>query len=102
MKRILAIALIALPACANLGYQNMTAEQIKASAGTTTCTQFTSLYGKASNIAINADDTRKGATSSNDLTITCGEATMSIKASIGAPVPLGAPTTTTTTVVPAK
>lgn len=103
MKKLLAtIALAALAGCANLGYQNMTAEQIRASAGTTTCTQFTSLYGKASNIAINADDTRKGATSTNDLTITCGEATMSIKASVGVPVPPGATTTTTTVVVPPK
>jgi hypothetical protein len=103
MKRLIGALLLAFVAgCANLGYQNMTAEQIRATAGTTTCTQFTSLYGKASNIAINADETRKGATSTSDLTITCGEATMSIKASVGAPVPPGATTTTTTTVVPAK
>lgn len=99
---ILPFIIILLPSCANLGYQNMSPEQIKATAGTTTCTQFTSLYGKASNIAINADETRKGATSTNDLTITCGEATMSIKSSVGVPVPPGATTTTTTTVVPAK
>lgn len=103
MRICAAAALVmALAGCQNLGYSNMTAEQIRATAGTITCTQVTSLYGKASNIALNADDTRKGATSSSDLTITCGEANLSLKASVGAPVPPGATTTTTTTVVPAK
>lgn len=101
MKMLLAtIALLALTSCANLGYQNMTAEQIKATAGTVTCTQFTGVYGKASNIAINADNTRKGATPKGKTVVSCGDATMTIEAETGVPVPAGATTTTTTVVKP--
>lgn len=97
--RLLALLLLALPGCQNLG---MTPEQLKASAGMATCTSVNSLlYGKASFITANADDVRKGATASGDTSITCGEATMTIKSNVGVPVPAGATTTTTTVVKPA-
>lgn len=82
-KSLIAIAVLALCGCTNLGYQNMTAEQIRATAGTSTCTQYSGLYGKASMIALNADDTRKGATSENELQITCGDASMTMRGKVG-------------------
>jgi len=97
-----AAILLSLSGCQSLGYQGMTAEQIKATAGTSTCTQYTGIYGKASMIAINEQDTKKGATSTGDVQITCGDATLKINSSVGVPVPAGATTTTTTTIVPAK
>lgn len=95
---LFAVALLA--GCQNLGYSGMSAEQIKATAGTTTCTQYAGLYGKASAIALNQDDTRRGATSKGKTVITCGDAQMSIEAEVGVPVPPGATTTTTTVVKP--
>lgn len=98
MKKLLAALMLALAGCQNLG---MTPEQLKASAGMATCTTVNSLiYGKAAFITANADDVRKGATASGDTTITCGEASMSVKSTIGVPVPPGATTTTTTVVKP--
>ncbi len=91
--------------CQNLGYSNMTAEQIRATAGTSTCTQYTGLYGRASMIALNEQETKKGATSTGDIQITCGDATMKINSSTSVPVPAGATASTTgnaITVTPAK
>lgn len=102
MKKSIILFVLALGGCMNLGYQNMTAEQIKATAGTTTCTQFTGMYGKGAAIALNADDTKKGVSSTNDISISCGDASLTIKATNTAPVPAGASTVTTTTVTPAK
>ncbi len=85
MKMIYSLLAILLAGCQNLGYSGMSAEQIKATAGTTTCTQYAGLYGKASAIALNADDVRKGVTSNGDMTITCGDASMQIKNTIGLP-----------------
>lgn len=101
MKFFTLFILLATAGCQNLGYHNMTAEQIRATAGTTTCTQYAGLYGKASMIALNADDTKKGATSEGATEITCGDATMKIQSKVGVPVPAGATTTTTTVVKPA-
>ena len=79
----------------------MTAEQIKATAGTVTCSQVDlPLYGKASFVALNQDDTKKGATSTNDITVTCGQTQFTVKSNTGVPVPAGATTTVTTTVQP--
>ena len=101
MKTIYLPLAVLLAGCQNLGYSGMSAEQIRATAGTTTCTQYAGLYGKASAIALNQDDTRKGSTSKGKTTITCGDAQMTIEAEVGAPVPAGATTTTTTVVKPA-
>jgi hypothetical protein len=100
MKYVFIFFALFLAGCQNLGYSNMSAEQIRATAGTTTCTQYAGLYGKASSIALNQDDTRKGATSENEVVITCGDASMSIRGKVGVPVPAGATTTTTTVVKP--
>lgn len=99
---LIVIIILVLAGCQNLGYHNMTPEQIRATEGTTTCTQYSGLYGKASAIALNQDDTRRGATSKGKVVIVCGEAQMSIESEVGVPVPQGATTTTTTTVVPPK
>jgi hypothetical protein len=96
------IVLILLAGCQNLGYSNMTAEQIRATNGTSTCTSINTIYGKQSMIAINEQDVKKGSTSKGKLSITCGDALMSIESDIGVPVPPGAVTTTTTTVIPAN
>jgi hypothetical protein len=80
-------ALIFLPflsGCMSLGYQNMTPEQIKATAGSISCVTIeTLMYGKGSSISINTDDTKKGATSSWKTSIKCGDAEMTIDASVG-------------------
>jgi hypothetical protein len=81
---ILLTACLALAGCPSLGYQTMTPEQIKATAGTASCTQLTSIYGKGSAIAVNVDETRKGATSKGKTAITCGDATMTIETEVGA------------------
>jgi hypothetical protein len=105
MKRVALLVTILLAGCASPGglQSDMTAAQIRATAGTIVCGHFrAALYGEADYIALNQDDTRKGATSTNDVTIACGEAVIQIKASAGVPVPAGATTITTTTVTPAK
>ena len=103
MKHSLISIMVALSVagCQNLGYSNMTAEQIRATAGTSTCTNYVGIYGKASMIAINEQDIKKGINSTGDLQITCGDSAMSIKSSTAVPTPPGAVTTTTTTVIPA-
>jgi hypothetical protein len=97
----LAVALILAGCAGGLGYQGMSPEQIKATNGTSSCTQYKGLYGSASMVSINADDTRKGATSKGRTEITCGDAKMVIDAEVGVPVPAGSTTTTTTVVQPA-
>lgn len=99
---ILFCAAFVLAGCQTMAYKDMTPEQIKATAGTTSCTQYSGLYGKASTIALNQDDTRKGATSKGKTIITCGDASITIEAEVGVPVPAGATTTTTTVVTPAR
>lgn len=103
-KTTIAMAVAALLAAGctgmNLGYRDMSAEQIRATAGTITCSQATNIYGSGSVIALNQDDTRKGATSKGKTTIKCGGAEMTIDAEVGVPVPAGATTTTTTVVRP--
>jgi hypothetical protein len=80
---------------------DMTAAQIRATNGVTTCAQYDSLvYGSASFITMNADDTKKGATSSNNTQITCGKANMTSNSTAGVPVPSGSITTTTTRIEP--
>ena len=99
----LLFSVVALCGCSTLGLQGMTEGQIRASAGVITCSQYESLiYGNASFIAMNADDVKKSATATSDITINCGKATLTSKGTAGVPVPAGATTTTTTTVVPAK
>ncbi len=102
LTAVLVLSTVALAGCPSMGYQNMSAEQIKATAGTTSCSTINSMYGKGSMIATNADETRKGATSKGKTVITCGDATMTIEAEVGVPVPPGATTTTTTVVKPAQ
>ena len=96
-KLITAILVIALAGCAS-----MSPEQLKASAGMTTCTTTTNIWGKVSIITQAIDDTRKGATSENTTDIKCGDASMTVGNKVGVPVPPGATTVTTTTVSPAK
>ena len=86
MKTLVAVlAPFILAGCPTMGYQNMTPEQIKATAGTISCSTVSSIYGKGSVIAINTDDTRKGATSKWATTIVCGDASMTIDAAVGPP-----------------
>ena len=69
-----------------MGYQQMTAEQIKATAGTISCVTIDSLiYGTGSVISVNTDDTKRGATSTWKTTIKCGDAEMTIDATVEAP-----------------
>jgi len=85
MKLLLVVAAsLLLTGCPSMGYYNMTPEQIKATAGTISCSTVASVYGKGSAIAVNADDIRKGATSTGAITVTCGEASMVIKSEVGA------------------
>ena len=81
--KLLILLLPVLAGCQSMGYQHMTPEQIKATAGTISCTTMSSLYGTGSVIAINTDDTKKGATSRWKTEIRCGEATMTIDATVG-------------------
>lgn len=84
MKLLLAVsASLLLTGCPSMGYYNMSPEQIKATAGTISCSTVNSVYGKGSAIAVNADDVRKGATHAGAVTITCGEASMVIKSEVG-------------------
>ena len=89
------ILAVALTGCGAMAYQNMTAEQIRATAGTTSCTQYEGLYGNASTIALNTDDTRKGSSSRGKMVITCGKAAMTIEnevTTIPPPAPVIPPT----------
>ena len=79
------VGLAGLAGCQSLGYQGMTADQIKATAGTSTCTQFTTLYGKSSMIALNEQDVKKGVTATGKVAITCGDASMTIETTATAP-----------------
>lgn len=89
MKTILiAACCLALTGCGAMAYQNMSAEQIRATSGTTSCTQYEGLYGNASTIALNADDTRKGASSRGKMTITCGKAAMTVENEVTTPAPV--------------
>jgi hypothetical protein len=99
MKRIAALAF--LPVLAGCPTMSMTPEQLKASAGMATCGTATTMYGKTSIITAAADDIRKGASAENITEIICGDASMKIGSKVGAPVPPGATTTTTTVVKPA-
>lgn len=90
------LILTTIPACST-----MSPEQLRASAGLTTCTTTTNIWGKVSVITQAVDDTRKGATSENTTEIVCGDAKMSQGNKVGVPVPAGATTITTTTVKPA-
>lgn len=86
MKKLIAmLAPLVLAGCPSMGYQNMSAEQIRATAGTISCSTVSSIYGKGSVIAINTDDTRKGAASKWATTIVCGDASMTIEAAVGPP-----------------
>lgn len=69
------------------GVQQMTPEQIKATAGMATCTEATTLYGKGASITANTDEVRKGATSKGKMTITCGSSTMTIETDVGVAQP---------------
>lgn len=83
-----ALALMALSGCGSIAYKDMTPEQIRATEGTISCTQATSLYGKASTIATKAESIKKGATSKGKTVINCGDASMTIESEDGAsPVP---------------
>lgn len=82
--KALILSVFLLTGCQNMGYQNMTPEQIKATAGTISCVTLDAfLYGKGSVIAINTDDTKKGATSKWKTVIKCGDAEMTIDAEVG-------------------
>jgi hypothetical protein len=85
MKRVsLVLLALSLAGCLGVG---MTPDQLRASAGMTTCTTTTSLYGKLTTVTTNTDDTRKGATSSSKSEITCGEAKLTIDNSVGTSKP---------------
>ncbi len=99
MKFIAAVGMLFLVIIA--GCSSMSPEQLKASAGMTTCTTTTNVWGTVSIITQAIDDTRKGATSENSTDIKCGNASMSVGNKVGVPVPAGATTTTTTVVKPA-
>lgn len=79
MKLILsAFVIVLLPSCANFS-------DLKLPAGTVGCNQYSGLYGKASAIALNQDDVRKGATAKGKTTISCGDAQMTIETDVGVP-----------------
>lgn len=87
-KLLLSMMVLALAGCGAMAYKDMTAEQIRATAGTTSCTQYEGIYGNAATIALNQDDTRKGASSRGKMQITCGKATMTIEAEVTSPAPV--------------
>ena len=93
--RVLIVLTVLLAGC-----QTMSPEQLKASAGMTTCTTTTNVWGTVSIITQAVDETRKGATSENSTDIKCGNATMTVGNKVGVPVPPGSTTTTTTVVRP--
>lgn len=94
---------LALAGCASIDYASMSAQQIKATNGTISCASFESIMsGKGSYLFMNQDDTRKGATSTGKVNVTCGAIQATVDSNTGVPVPAGATTTTTTTVTPAK
>lgn len=90
-----AIGCLSLSGCLGLGLQNMTAEQIKATNGMTTCTTLSTMSGSGSTISVNSDDIRKGATSNGKVAVTCGTATIVIDSNVGVAYPPG-----TTVVIP--
>lgn len=92
-------ALSVMEGCTTL----MSAEQLKALAGTTTCFYTTNLGGGETGfVSSSVDDTKKGQTSGNKTNVTCGKIQLQVDNAVGIPVPAGATatTTTTTTVVP--
>lgn len=76
MKLILAFLIILMPGCVSFS-------DLKLAAGTVGCNQYSGPYGKASAIALNQDDVRKGATAKGKTTITCGDAQMTIETEVG-------------------
>ena len=99
----LPFVIVLLSGCSTLGLQSLSPEQIRASNGMVTCSQYESLiYGTASFLSVNADDVRKGATATSDINLSCGKAALTSKGTSGVPVPPGATTTTTTRIEPAK
>jgi len=85
MKTLILLLPLILTGCPSMGYQHMTPEQIKATAGTISCSTVSSLYGTGSVIAVNTDDTRKGLSSKWKTDIKCGDATMTIDAAVSVP-----------------
>ena len=65
-----------------MNMSEMTANQLRATNGLATCTQATTMYGKGSSIAVNADDLRKGVSARGKTTIVCGDATMTIESNL--------------------
>lgn len=83
MKALLAVTAIALAGCAT----GMSPEQLRASAGMSTCTKTTTIYGTVTFATTSADDTRKGATQKSKTVVTCGDASMAVETDTGvAPV----------------
>jgi len=84
MRTLILLSVLLLTGCPSMSIKDMSAEQLKATNGMLTCSQLSSMYGKGSVILVNVDDLRKGATSKGETTVTCGDATMTIKNEIGA------------------
>lgn len=87
--RLVAVTLLAstLAGCLGLGVQNMSPEQIKATAGMATCTTLNTTTARGNSVAVNLDDVRKGATNKSRIIMTpdCG---VTIETDVGvAPVP---------------
>ena len=83
LTAILLLGTFVLTGCPSMSIKDMSADQLKATNGMLTCSQLSSMYGKGSVILVNVDDLRKGATSKGETTVTCGDATMTIKNEIG-------------------
>lgn len=84
---VLLFVLTLVPMLAGCPSITMSPEQLKASDGMATCSQLSSMYGKGSSITINPDNWRKGVAGTNDVSITCGDAQLTIKATATPPVP---------------
>ncbi len=82
MRLTIAAIAVLLPGCMGSGLSEMSAAQLKATSGMAMCSQVTTMYGKGSSIAVNADDIRKGVSARGKTTIVCGDSTMTIDSTI--------------------
>lgn len=78
---LFALSLV-LPGCMSMGFQDMTASQIRATNGVAGCVTVSTMHGRGSSITVNADDIRKGSSAKGKTEIRCGDAVMVIESEV--------------------
>lgn len=82
-RPFVAVAALLLPGCMSMGFQDMSAAQIRATNGVAGCVTVSTMNGRGSSITVNADDIRRGATAKGKTSIQCGDAQMVIEHDVG-------------------